>query len=303
MSGKLKNITVLQGGPSTEREVSLRSGAAVAQALREAGYAVTPVTIEGTEVNLPAGTELVFVCLHGTFGEDGQLQRILSQSGVPFTGSSEEASRAAFDKVVSKAVFIENGLPTPQSQLIARVEDLTLPLPVVVKPPCQGSSVGVTPVFEIAQLSAALAEALKYGDRALVEMWITGHELTVGILDGEALPVVEIRPKHGFYDYENKYTAGATEYLCPAPMSAEDAKRVQSVALRAHEALGCGVYSRVDLMLSDDEQPYLLEINTVPGMTATSLLPKAAKAAGMTFPQLCSRIAEKTHAAFTTKKS
>lgn len=303
MSGKLKKITVLQGGPSTEREVSLRSGAAVAKALGEAGYDVTSVTVEGEEVVIPAGTELVFVALHGTFGEDGKLQRILSRLGLPFTGSSEAASRDAFDKVVSKSIFIENGLPTPKSQLVAKLEDLTLPLPVAVKPPCQGSSVGVTLVFNQEQLKVALDDALKYGERALVEMLIVGKELTIGILDDAALPVIEIHPKAGFYDYQNKYTAGATEYLCPAPLDAEVTAAVQRVALRAHQALGCGAYSRVDIMLAEDGQPYLLEINTIPGMTATSLLPKAAKAAGMTFPELCSRIAEKTYAAFTTKTS
>ncbi len=294
----LKNITVLSGGPSEEREVSLRSGAAVAEALTEAGYDVTPVTVEGEVVTIPAGTELIFVCLHGTFGEDGQLQRILKKQGLPFTGSSEAASRDCFDKVVSKSIFIENGLPTPRSQLISSVDELTLPLPLAVKPPCQGSSVGVTLVFEKEQLRLALEEALKYGDRALVEMFIKGHELTVSILDGVALPIVEIRPKQGFYDYKNKYTAGATEYICPAPLPEDTIKRVQSVALRAHQALGCGVYSRVDVMLAEDGQPYLLEINTVPGMTATSLLPKAAKAAGLTFPQLCAKIAEKTYLVF-----
>lgn len=299
MSGKLKKITVLKGGPSTEREVSLRSGAAVEQALREAGYDVTAVTVEGEEVSIPAGTELVFVCLHGTFGEDGKLQRLLSRLGLPYTGSNEAASRDCFDKVVTKSVFIEHGLPTPQSQLISRAEDLTLELPLAVKPPCQGSSVGVTLVFDQEKLTLALNEALKYGERALVEKLIVGRELTISVLDGAALPIVEIHPKAGFYDYQNKYTAGATEYLCPAPLDADTTRIVQRVAVQAHEALGCGVYSRVDIMLSEDGQPYLLEINTVPGMTATSLLPKAAKAAGMTFPELCSRIAEKTYATFS----
>lgn len=298
MNNSVKKITVLQGGPSTEREVSLRSGTAVANGLTEAGYDVTQVTVEGEKIDLSEPADLIFVCLHGTFGEDGQLQHILKKTGVPFTGSSEEASRNAFDKVVSKAVFIENGLPTPQSQLVSRADELTLPLPVAVKPPCQGSSVGVTLVSDRSQLDLAIDEALKYGDRALVERFITGRELTVGILDGKALPIIEIRPKHGFYDYENKYTPGATEHLCPAPLDAETTSRVQSVALRAHQALKCGVYSRVDVMLAEDGQPYLLEINTVPGMTSTSLLPDAAKAAGMTFSQLCSRIVETTYASF-----
>jgi D-alanine-D-alanine ligase len=295
---KLKNITVLMGGPSEEREVSLRSGAAVAQALKEAGYNVTPVTVDGQQVNLPPGADLTFVCLHGTFGEDGQLQRILAKSGVPFTGSNEATSRNCFDKVVTKSIFIDNGLPTPRSQLVANAKELTLPLPIAVKPPCQGSSVGVSLVFNAEDVKPAIDEALKYGERALVEMFIKGRELTISILDDKALPVIEIRPKHGFYDYKNKYTSGATEYICPAPLDAETAKRVQHVALQAHQALGCGVYSRVDVILADDGQPYLLEINTVPGMTATSLLPKAAKAEGMTFPQLCSKIAEDTYSTF-----
>lgn len=302
MSRTLKKITVLQGGPSAEREVSLRSGAAVAKALTESGYDVTSVTVEGETVEIPAGTELVFVCLHGTFGEDGKLQRILSKLGIPYTGSNESASRDAFDKVVTKSIFIENGLPTPQSQLISKIEDLTLELPVAVKPPCQGSSVGVTLVHNAEQLKTALDEALRYGERALVEKLIIGKELTVGILDGKALPVIEIRIKEGFYDYTNKYTPGASEHLCPAPLESEITAAVQRVALRAHQALGCGIYSRVDVMLAEDGQPYLLEVNTVPGMTATSLVPDAAKVAGYTMPQLCSLIAEKTYASFENPK-
>lgn len=300
MSRTFKKITVLQGGPSTEREVSLRSGAAVAQALTEAGYEVTSVTVEGEDVKIPAGTELIFVCLHGTFGEDGKLQRLLDKTGIPYTGSREAASRDAFDKVVTKSIFIEHGLPTPQSQLITKIDELTLDLPVAVKPPCQGSSVGVTLVHERTQLQPALDLALQYGNRALVEKLIVGKELTVGILDGKALPVIEIRIKAGFYDYNNKYTAGASEHLCPAPLDADTTAAVQRVALGAHQAIGCGIYSRVDVILAEDGQPYLLEVNTVPGMTATSLVPDAAKVAGLSMPQLCSLIAEKTYASFQT---
>jgi len=295
MSGKLQKITVVDGGPSAEREVSLRSGAAVWEALKEAGYQAEELVIDGPDFTLPEETQLVFLALHGTFGEDGQIQSILDGLGMPYTGAPAKASEICFDKEATKAVLRENGVPVPAGQLIHLVDELTIPFPVFVKPPCQGSSVGAGPVHKAEDLPAMLAEALKYGEKALVEQLIVGRELTVGVVGGEAYPVIEIRPKQGFYDYKNKYTAGATEYLCPAPIEEPVAAKIRETAVAAHNALECGVYSRVDFLLEESGNFVVLEINTIPGMTSTSLLPKGAAATGLSFPHLCARIAELTY--------
>ncbi len=304
MSKKNQHITVLKGGTSAEREVSLKTGSAVAKALVEAGYEITDLTIEGIDFKIPLQTDLIFNCLHGGFGENGELQHRLNNEGILFTGSDEEASRLTIDKIATKEVFNQHGIPTPESQVIKRAEELTLSLPVIIKPPCEGSTIGVTIVSRPENLEQAVTEALKYGETALVETFIQGPELTVAILDGKALPVIEIRPKEGMYDYQNKYTPGRTEYLCPAPIDPEITKKVQELAVKAHQVTGCGVYSRVDIMLSKKDQiPYVLEINTTPGFTGTSLVPKAAAAAGMTFPELCDTIVQLTLQAAALKET
>lgn len=289
MSPKMR-IAVLKGGVSTEREVSLRTGAAVAGALRELGYGVTEVTIDAEDFRLP-DCDVAFNALHGTFGEDGGVQRVLDAMGVPYTGCGQASSARAFDKVVSKRAFVAAGVPTPEFAIgDASREEPPLAPPLVVKPSRQGSSVGVTRVADVAGWKDALEEAFRFDDEVLVERMIMGRELTVGILGDEALPVIEIVPKEGFYDYANKYTAGRTEYVCPAAISFEATGQVQSAALAAHGALGCEIYSRVDVLLDGEEKPWVLEVNTIPGMTATSLLPKAAAAVGITFGALCERI-------------
>ena len=297
MSDRPHFIAVLQGGPSAEREVSLRSGTAAAEALRTAGYEVTEVTVEDSNFVLPDNTELAFLALHGTFGEDGQVQDILAARGIPFTGADAATSRIAFDKEKTKEKFREHGVPTPEGQLVSRLDQVTLSLPLFVKPNAQGSSVGTHPATTREELAAALADALRFDSSALVERFIRGRELTVGVLGDEALPVVEIHPLDGFYDYTNKYTKGRTEYFCPARLPEEMTRTIQRHALAAHRALGQTVYSRIDFLLEKDVNPYCLEVNTIPGMTATSLLPKAAAAAGITFPQLCRRIIELSWAA------
>ena len=278
------------GGPSAEREVSLRSGAAAAEALREAGFEVTEVTVEGADFVLPTGTELAFLALHGTFGEDGQVQEILKERGVPFTGADAATSRIAFDKEKTKEKFRAAGVPTPEGQLVSRLDEVTLSLPLFVKPNEQGSSVGTHPATTRDELAVALEDALKFGPRALVERFIRGRELTVGVLGEQVLPIVEIHPLDGFYDYANKYTKGRTEYFCPAPLPEEVAGTIQRHALTAHRSLGRTVYSRIDFLLEQDMNAYCLEVNTLPGMTATSLLPKAAAAVGMSFAELCRKI-------------
>jgi len=297
MSDKPHRIAVLKGGPSAEREVSLRSGAAVTEALRAAGYDVTEVTVDDAGFVVPDGTDLAFLALHGTFGEDGQVQEILTTRGIPYSGANAEVSRLAFDKEKTKEKLREQGVPTPDGQLVRSLEEITLPLPVFIKPNAQGSSVGSHPVTTREELASALADALTFDTAVLVERFIRGRELTVGVLGDQVLPIVEIRPLDGFYDYTNKYTKGRTEYFCPAPLPEEITSLIQQYALKAHRAIGYPVYSRIDFLLEEDLFPSCLEVNTIPGMTATSLLPKAAAAVGIDFPQLCRRIVELSWAA------
>lgn len=285
-------LTVLLGGPSAEREVSLRSGAAVARALRDRGHTVHEVdALPGWK--LPAGTEVVFLALHGTYGEDGVVQQELEDLGVPYTGCGVEASRLAFDKVATKERLVAAGIPTAPFVVI---EDPSAPWPagwsppVVLKPVCQGSSVGLRFVEDVAQWPGALVECLRHDRRALVEERILGREVTVGLLEGRALPIVEVRPRSGAYDYQSKYTSGATEYLCPAAFDEATTRRIQAAALGAMLAVGGRDYARVDIMIRADGQPQVLEVNTLPGMTETSLLPKAAAAAGIDFASLCERM-------------
>jgi D-alanine-D-alanine ligase len=285
-----KNIAVLMGGPGAERAVSLNSAAAVAKALRSLGANVTEIDVHGSDFELPAGTDLAFNIIHGTFGEDGQLQAILDDRGIPYTGEGEAGSRLAFDKIASKKRFVAAGVPTAKWEIISKGDAPTLSLPVVVKPPREGSSVGVHIVQDTVALDAALEDCFARDTEALVEEFIQGRELTVGVVGPEAFPVVEIVPKVDFYSYENKYTKGASEYFCPARLDEETTRRVQEAALAAHRSLGLEVYSRVDVLLDAAGNPYVLEVNTIPGMTETSLLPKGAAAVGVNFAQLCERI-------------
>jgi len=289
----LKNrlLVVLKGGPGAERDVSIRSGTSVATALCGLGARVEEIEIRGTEVDIPEGVELVFNLIHGTFGEDGQLQSLLDSRHIRYTGEGAEGSRLAFDKILTKKALALSGVPTPDWEILAEGDLPTISLPMVIKAPRQGSSVGVHLIHEKEGIAPALADCLIHGTEILVEKLVVGRELTVGILGEQVLPVVEIRPLDGFYDYRNKYTKGATEYLVPAPLTGDENEAVQRVAMAAHRALGLRVYSRVDVLLGTDG-PTVLEINTIPGMTETSLLPKAAEAAGIGFQELCSRIAE-----------
>jgi D-alanine-D-alanine ligase len=286
-------ITVMLGGPSAEREVSLKTGAAVAKALRSLGHTVHELDPRDDAWTLPEGTQVVFLALHGTYGEDGQAQARLEKLGVPYTGCDPEASRIAFDKVLTKERCVAAGIPTAKF-MVFDAPGATWPMgwqpPVVLKPVRQGSSVGLQFVERVVDFSAALSEALRYDAQVLMEERIVGRETTVGILDGQALPVVEVRPKKGAYDYTNKYTAGNTEYFCPAPFDPPVTEAIQAAALGAFQAIGGRDYARVDVMVRADGSPVVLEVNTLPGMTETSLLPKAAAAAGMDYPTLCQRM-------------
>ena len=293
-------IAVLKGGPGSERDVSLRSGASVAAALRNAGAHVEEVELLGTDVTIPEGTELVFNLIHGAFGEDGGLQELLDGLGIPYTGEGTAESRVAFDKILTKQALVKAGVPTPVFETLKAGEKPSLSLPMVIKAPRQGSSVGVHLVRDAGEIDAALADCLLHGREILVEELVAGRELTVGVIGDLVLPVVEIKPNEGFYDYNNKYTKGATEYLVPAPLNAAETAAVQEVALAAVRALGLRVYSRVDILLSPTG-PTVLEINTIPVMTETSLLPKAASAIGLDFTALCCKIAERSLKARTVR--
>jgi D-alanine-D-alanine ligase len=298
-------IAVLMGGPGSERDVSLATGAGVAKALRSLGVEVTEVDVRGADFALPKDIELAFVAIHGTFGEDGQVQAILEKRGIPYTGEGVEGSLSAFDKIISKEKFDAHGVTTPKWEIIRAGEKPSLSLPLVIKTPRQGSTVGVYIVKDAAALAAALKDGFNYDDRLLVEQFIPARELTVGVLGEQALPIIEIIAKDGFYDFAEKYPflnpggggGGGARHVCPAEISGEQTAAIQDLALRAHRSLGLKVYSRVDVMLPAEGEPTVLEINTIPGMTPNSLLPEAAGVAGISYPQLCARIIELSLAA------
>ena len=304
MSLDLKNIpvAVLMGGPGSERKVSLKSGEGVVDALRSIGAIVTPVDVAGADFIVPAGTRVAFNVVHGTFGEDGQIQRILETHGIPYTGEGVRGSELAIDKIASKKRFVERDVPTAKSEIIRDGARPTLPMPLVIKAPKEGSSVGVFIVKTQAELEDALAQGWKFGSELLVEEFIAGKELTVGIVGDLALPVIEIRALKDFYNFDNKYpflnpNAAGADHFCPAPLDAATTKLVQDTALAAHHALDLEVYSRVDILLTDANVPFVLEVNTIPGMTPVSLLPEAAKATGISYAELCRRIIELSLAA------
>ena len=294
------DVTVLMGGPGSEREVSLMSGRAVAEALTRCGHRVTTADIDPDDLSAldRRGAQVVFIALHGDFGEDGQVQRLCERRRLPYVGSGPEASGLAMDKDASKRLFRRAGLATPRWVVVEgacppaqrRRRLAAVPPPCVLKPVCGGSSVDVTIARDGRARDAALAGLLdKYG-KALVEAYVPGREMTVGILAGRALPVVEVRHRREFYDYVAKYADDGTQYLVDVDLPAQMTRRLQDDALRAHAALGCRDFSRVDFILAGDGTPQVLEVNTIPGFTSHSLLPKAAAAAGISFEELCRRL-------------
>lgn len=295
MSRRFKKVAVLKGGISSEREVSLRSGSAIAQGLRAGGYVVCEVDISSKELSLSADIEAVFVALHGSFGEDGDVQKILEEMKMPYTGSGAESCRIAFDKVLTRDRLAENGIPVPAGEVLTDSNRRNIPVPLVVKPPCEGSSMGCHLVFNEGDWDAAFADAAHYSGIALVEEYISGRELTVGVVAGQVLPVVEIRVNAEWYDYEAKYVTGDTQYIVPAELSPEMTAELQDIALKTFHCLNAEGFGRIDFRLSPEGKPYVLELNSIPGFTAVSLLPKAAKAAGIGFSELCCRIMELAH--------
>jgi D-alanine-D-alanine ligase len=297
-----KKIAVLMGGPGSERDVSLATGRGVAKALRSLGAEAFEVDVRDENFELPPATELAFIAIHGTFGEDGQLQSILEARGVHYTGDGVRESEAAFDKILSKQKFEAASVTTPRWQVIMAGERLNLDVPFVVKPPRQGSTVGVVIVKDPGDLEAAVAEVAKFDRELLVEEFISGRELTIGILGEQALPILEIIPKGGFYDFNNKYpflnpqAGGGAEHVCPAKIDDALTRKIQELALLAFRSLGLRVYGRVDVILPADGAATVLEVNTIPGMTEASLLPEAAGAAGISYAELCTRIIELSRA-------
>jgi D-alanine-D-alanine ligase len=305
LNGETK-IAVMMGGPGKEREVSLASGKAVVKALEEKGFQAIAVDVVDLTPKLPENTDLAFNVIHGTYGEDGGLQSYLEKIGIRYTGAGVASSERAFDKNLSKECFLAHGVPTPKSEVIDCSGGAKLPemsVPFVVKPPREGSSVGIRVVKKEAEAMSAIEHAAGFSDDLLVEEFVAGRELTVGVLDGEVFPVVEIAPPEGeWYDMDTKYPwlsgkSTGSQYTCPADLTPEEARIVQEAAKKAHKALGIEVYSRVDVLLTSLGSPYVLEANTIPGMTETSLLPMGAKAAGCSFGDLCVRIAELSLAA------
>ena len=323
-------IVVICGGFSPEREVSLASGSAVASALQDAGHDVSiadpllgaeqqppeselyktkpgtePPELETTNQAkaiemlsspLIKEAELAFLTLHGTFGEDGTIQALLDSAGLKYTGSNVLASALAMDKDLSKKLFIEAGVPVLEWTMVRDGQmfysDSDMDFPMIVKPNDQGSTVGFSIVHSSEELDKAAAKAAKYSSHVMVEKYVDGRELTVTILDKQSLPIIEIKPKSKVYNYKSKYTPGMTEYVCPADLPEQLEVGVQLAALKAFNALGCRHYGRADFLLDSDDRFYCLEVNTLPGLTETSLVPKAAEAVGLSFQDLVEKIVE-----------
>ncbi len=296
-----RRIAVLKGGSSSEREISLKTGAAVLQAFKRLGIRAVGIDVQSNlpEVLRKKRIQFCFNALHGTNGEDGRVQGCLDVMGLPYTGEGVFASAVAMDKHLSKTLFKKNGVPTAPWMLVHRLDYLRSKKevlaavrrfmtrgPLFIKPNDQGSAIGVSKVERPREIDKALKACFALSSGAMVERFVTGRELTVGILGECVLPVIEIIPQHSFYDFHSKYAKGGSKHIVPAPLSRMMSMRAQVLALKAFQAIPCSVYGRVDLLLQPNGQMKVLEVNTIPGMTTTSLLPDAAKAAGMDFDKL-----------------
>jgi D-alanine-D-alanine ligase len=289
----LGRVAVLMGGNSSEREISLVTGNNVLAALQRAGVDAYGVDVGENIIDQLRNDrpDRVFIALHGPGGEDGEIQGLLQWMKIPFTGSGVASSALTMNKVTTKCVWECNGIPTPPMVVVGHNPDYLeavkkIGLPLCVKPSNEGSSFGVTRVDDWSQLDAAIESARKYHFEIMIEPWIEGRELTVGVVGNYALPIIEIRPKIGMYDYQSKYVKGSTDYFCPAPISDALSSAIRAISLRAFQLTGCRGWGRIDLMLDNQDRFWLLEVNTIPGMTETSLVPKAAKAEGVDFDQL-----------------
>lgn len=306
MTSKFGKVGVLFGGRSTEREVSLMSGSGVLKALQSKGidaHAFDPAERSLSELAAEK-FDRVFIALHGRYGEDGSLQGVLEQLGIPYTGSGVMASSIGMDKVMTKRIWLTHGLPTPRFAVLdseatsdadLRKAADELGLPLMLKAPHEGSTIGISKIVAASDMRNGFADCAKYDEAVLAEEFITGRELTVPVLgkgrNARALPIVEIRAPQGNYDYQNKYFNDDTQYLCPAPLDEALTQRIQSLAVRAFNAIGSAGWARIDFMLrATDNEPFLLEINTSPGMTGHSLVPMSARAAGVSYEDLCVEI-------------
>lgn len=298
-------VALLAGGKSGEREISLASGDGASKALEEAGFSVTRLdpSLKADLAQLVEGDfDVAFLCTHGRYGEDGVLQGFLELIGLPYTGSGVLASALAMNKAKTKLIYEQTGVPTPQAVYLSKGKEVDTNALVaavgehcVVKAASEGSTIGVYIVESAGDLASAIAQAFQHDDEVVVERFVKGREFTVAVLGNEqphALPVIEIVPDGGFYDFEAKYTPGRSQHLCPAPLADDVADQMKRYAQAAHKALGCAGVSRTDFLLDEEGAFWALETNTLPGMTATSLLPDAAKAEGVSFPELCIKLVQ-----------
>lgn len=309
-----KRVGVIMGGLSAERDISIKSGKAVCRALeRNNGIDVVPVeltktsTMNGYKEQVmqkirSSNIDVAFIALHGEFGEDGMIQKILEEMNVPYTGSRVDASRLGMDKISSRNIFKSNNIPIPR-HIVIQKRDLDkrhnaqlyfkeLSRPLVIKPSDEGSSIGLSIVDREKDFYKALSNAFKYSDKVIIEEYVRGREITVGVLEDKTLPVVEIIPKRRFFSFEAKYEKGLTEYIVPAEINEKEYTMCQNIALLAHKSLGARFFSRVDMILSENGVPVVLEVNTIPGLTEMSLLPKAAMAVGIDYEELILKILE-----------
>jgi D-alanine-D-alanine ligase len=305
-------VAVLKGGPSLERQVSLRSAGRVQDALERLGHEVVPVDVDAHLIDRlrESGADVAFVALHGRGGEDGTVQELLEIVGMPYTGSSVLACVRSMDKVLTKHLLVEEGIPTPEffafsevafrelgaADALPAIEE-RLGFPLVVKPAAQGSALGIEFAAAAEDVPGALVAAFSYDDRVLLERHVQGRELAVGLLETdagvEALPIVEAKPKEGYtFDFEARYEIGKTDYVCPAELPADVTDRAQELAIATYRLLGCYGFARVDMMLPEDGPPQVLEAQAIPGLTETSLYPQAAEAAGISFDELVGRLVE-----------
>ena len=298
-------VALLSGGTSGERSISLASGEGAKGALEEAGFeevVIDPAEKDDLKKLIDEKFDVAFLCMHGKNGEDGTVQGFLQLLGIPYTCSGVQASAIAMDKAKSKIMYSLNGVETPKSVNLDKDEpyDLselieTIGVPCVVKPATEGSALGVEIVEEADELESAIERVFEIDTLAIMEQFVGGTELTVAVLGNDdpiALPIIKIVPKGEFYDFESKYQPGGSEHICPAPLPDDLTALIQDKAIKAHKALGCSGVSRSDFIVDADSKPWILETNTIPGMTATSLLPDAARAAGISFPELCTKLIE-----------
>jgi D-alanine-D-alanine ligase len=307
-----QKIGILLGGDSSERKISLKSGTAIYEALKEAGLNVVKIDVKkDAELRIrKANIDVAFIALHGHGGEDGTIQRLLEELGIPYTGSDAVSSLNAFDKARTKQILKRNKIPFPESVVVDksswRRHSQRFQFPVFIKPVDNGSSIGVHMIESFEELEKQMSAVFLLYDRYIIEERIEGREITIGVLDHKPLPIVELRPQSKFYDFRAKYTAGKTRYVVPARFTDDHYKQYQRLAVKTHKALGARDFSRVDMMIDKDGKAYVLELNSIPGFTATSLLPKAARCAGFEFAMLCEQILElalrRSNGAQETKK-